>query len=257
VAASCTLTDRRRPGDLDRQRALTLRTAGIAAVSVSLAAGMTSNLLFLAAYQFRLDWFREPTQVVGGGARSAELLRWASVLDLIGYYLASAVLAYVLWRWLRPRNQLIADLSAMAALGYVLAGGIGASVLAMVGPMLMHNYPEAAAENQALIAAQFAVLLELVRAIWQLLDGILLAAWWLGIGLLLRADLAGLSRLSLALAAVAVVGVAANVIGLSLVRDVMLGITFALWTAWWIWFMVLLLRSRPAASAHLKAGPFV
>jgi hypothetical protein len=258
VAASRTLTDRRRPGELDRQRALTLRTAGIAAMSVSLAAGMTSNLLFLAAFQFRLEWFREPTRVLGGGATSAELLRWASVLDLIGYYLATAVLAYVLWQWLRPRRRLIADLSAMAALGYVLAGGIGAAVLAMVGPMLMHSYPEAAAENQALIAAQFAVVLELVwRAIWQLLDGILLAAWWLGIGLLVRADRPGLSRLSLALAAVAVVGVAANVIGLSLVRDVMLGITFALWTAWWIWLMVLLLRSRPAASAHLKAGPFV
>ena len=82
------------------------------------------------------------------------------------------------------------------------------------------------------------------RAIWQVLDGILVAAWWLGIGLLVRADRPGLSRLSLALATAAVVGVAANVIGLGLVRDVMLGITFALWTAWWIWLLVLLLRSR-------------
>jgi len=90
-------------------------------------------------------------------------------------------------------------------------------------------------------------LFELVwRAIWQMLDGILLAAWWLGIGLLVRADLRGLSRLSLALAAVAVVGVAANLTGLNLVRDAMLGITFTLWTAWWIWLMVLLLRlQRP------------
>ena len=234
------------------------RTAGIAALTVSLAVGLASNLLFLAAFQFRQDWFREPTRVLGGGATSAELLRWASVLDLIGYYLATAVLAYVLWQWLRPRNPLIADLSAMAAVGYVLAGGIGAAVLAMVGPMLMHNYSDAAAEERSLIAAQFAVLFELVwRAIWQLLDGILMAAWWLGIGLLVRADLPGLSRLSLALAAVAVVGVAANVIGLSLVRDVMLGITFALWTAWWIWLMVLLLRSQPAASAQVRPGPFV
>ena len=223
------------------------RTAGIAALSVSLAVGMTSNLLFLAAFQFRLDWFREPTRVLAGGATSAELLRWAAVLDLIGYYLATAVLAYVLWQQLRPRHRLIADLSALAALGYVLAGGIGAAVLAMVGPMLMHDYAEAATADQPLIAAQFAVLFELVwRAIWQMLDGILLAAWWLGIGLLVRADLPGLSRLSLALATVAVVGVAANLTGLSLVRDVMLGITFTLWTAWWIWLMVLLLRlQRP------------
>ena len=231
----------------------TTRTAGIAALSVSLAAGMTSNLLFLAAFQFRLDWFREPTRVLAGGASSAELLRWASVLDLIGYYLATAVLAYVLWQWLRPRNRLIADLSALAAFGYVLAGGIGAAVLAMVGPMLMDSHTEAAAEDRALIAAHVAVLVELVfRAIWQLLDGILLAAWWLGIGLLVRADRPGLSRLSLALAAVAVVGVAANLTGLSLVRDVMLGITFTLWTAWWIWLMVLLLRSQPVASAQVR-----
>jgi hypothetical protein len=223
----------------------TSRTAGIAALSVSLAAGMTSNLLFLAAFQFRLDWFREPKRVLAAGATSAELLRWASVLDLIGYYLATGVLAYVLWQWLRPRNRLVADLTAMAAFGYVLAGGIGAAVLAMVGPMLMHDYTEAAAESQTLIAAQFAVLFELVwRAIWQMLDGILLAGWWLGIGLLVRADLPGLSRLSVALAAVAVVGVAANLTGLNLVRDVMLGITFTLWTAWWIWLFVLLLRPQ-------------
>src|SRR5215210_28101 len=39
---------------------LTTRTSGIGALSVSLVVGMTSNLLFLAAFQFRLDWFREP-----------------------------------------------------------------------------------------------------------------------------------------------------------------------------------------------------
>ena len=100
---------------------------------------MTSNVLFLAAFQFRLDMFLEPTLILGSGAISAELLRWAAVLDLFGYYLATAVLAYVLWRQLRPRNPLIADLSTLAAVGYALAGGLGAAVLAMVAPMLMNN----------------------------------------------------------------------------------------------------------------------
>jgi hypothetical protein len=157
---------------------LTLRAAGIGALLVSIGAGMTSNLLFLAAFQFRLDWFREPTGVLGAGATSAELLRWASALDLIGYYLATAVLAYVLWRLLRPRNSLIADLSALAAVGYALAGGVRAAVLAVVAPMLMHDDAAAAAADRVLIAAQFAVLFEVVwRAIWQFLDGVLLAAW--------------------------------------------------------------------------------
>ena len=227
---------------------VTSRTAGVAALMVSIIAGMTSNALFLAAFQFHLDWFREPTLLLAAGSTSADILRWASVLDLIGYYLATAVVAYVLWQWLRPRDRLIADLSTMAALGYVLAGGIGAAILAMVGPMLMHQYTLAGADR-ALIEAQFTTLFEMVwRAIWQLLDGILVAVWWLGIGLLVRKDLPGFSRLSLALAAAAVVGVAANVVGLNLARDVLLGITFTLWTAWWIWLLVLLLRARSPAG---------
>jgi hypothetical protein len=93
--------------------------------------------------------------------------------------------------------------------------------------------------GQAVIAAQFATVLEVVwRAIWQFLDAILLAVWWLGIGWLLRPDHLRLSRRSLTLAAAAAVGGAANVAGLNLVRDVLFGVLFALWTrggsrSWW------------------------
>jgi hypothetical protein len=89
-------------------------------------------------------------------------LRWAAVLDLFGYYLATAVLAYVLWRHLRPRNPLIADLSTLAALGYALAGGVGAAILATAAPILMHNYTDTTAAGEALIAVQFATVLEVV-----------------------------------------------------------------------------------------------
>jgi hypothetical protein len=72
----------------------------------------------------------------------------------------TAVLAYGLSRQLRPRNPLIADLSTIAAVGYALAGGAGAAILAMVAPMLMHAYTEATTADQALIAAEFAVVLQ-------------------------------------------------------------------------------------------------
>ena len=226
-----------------------LRRTGIAALVVSISAGVISNLFFLAAFQFGLDMFLEPTLILGWGVTSAELLRWAAVLDLFGYYLATAVLAYVLWRQLRPRNPLIADLSTMAAVGYALAGGVGAAVLAMVAPMLMHAYTDATAAAQALIAAQFATMLQVVwRAIWQFLDAILLAAWWLGIGRLLRQDHLRLSRLSLALAAAATVGAVANVAGLNLIGNVLLGVLFMLWTAWWISLLVVFARQSQAGS---------
>jgi hypothetical protein len=147
------------------------------------------------------------------------------------------------------RNPLIADLSTLAAVGYALAGGMGAAILAMVAPMLMHAYTDATAAGQALIAAQFAVVLQVVwRAIWQFLDAILLAAWWLGIGWLIRADRPRLSRLSLVLAAAAAAGAAANAARLDLVRDVLLGVLFVLWTAWWISLLVVFARQSQAAS---------
>jgi Domain of unknown function (DUF4386) len=225
---------------------LTLRTTGIAALLVSIIAGLTSALLFAAAYQFRAD--QEPTRLLAAGATSAELLRWGSVLDLFGYYLATAVLAYVLWRQLRPRNPLLADLSTIAGFGYALAGGAGAAVLAVFGPMLMHDYIEASPTGRVMISAQFAALSDVVmRSIWQFLDAILIGAWWLGIGLLLRPDRPRLSVLTLALAAGAAVGALANLVELSLVRDILLGVFFILWTAWWISLLVVLLRQRETA----------
>ena len=227
---------------------MTLRSLGVGALVVSIGVGMTSNLLFLAAFQFRIDWFLEPSRMLGAGATSAELLRWAATLDLIGYYLASGVLAYVLWRVLRPRNPLLADLSTLAAFGYALAGGAGAAILATVGPMLMYDHAAATSAEQATIATQFTLLFEIVwRSIWQFLDGILVATWWLGVGLLVRTAQPGLSRLSLSLSAAAAIGVVFNVLGLDLARDASLGVVFTLWTVWWIWLLVLLWR---------REGPF-
>ena len=142
--------------DLPYAEPATTRTAGIAALSVSLAVGMTSNLLFLAAFQFRLDWFLEPTRVLAGGATSADCCAGVCPRSdrLLPSHRCPGLRAVA---WLRTRSRLIADLSALAALGYVLAGGVGAAVLAMVGPMLIHTYTEAAPEAKPLIAAQFAV----------------------------------------------------------------------------------------------------
>jgi hypothetical protein len=158
-------------------------TTGTAALVVSISLGMTSNVLLLAAFQFQFDRFFEPTLIVASGRTPAELLRRAAVLDLFGYYLATAVRAYVLWRQLRPRNRLIADLSTMAALSYALAGGVARP-----------SSPWARADADAQLhrchgrksgadrGPQFATVLQVVwRAIGQFLDAILLAAWWLGI----------------------------------------------------------------------------
>ena len=227
-----------------------LRRLAIGALVVSLTVGLASNVLFLAAFQFRSDWFLEPTRMLGAGATSAELLRWASVLDLIGYYLATGVLAYALWRILRQRDPMLADLATLAALAYTIAGGTAAAVLAMVGPMLMQQHAAAGGADQAVIASQFGILFEVVwRSVWQLFDGILIGAWWLGVGLLLRGDQPTLSRLSITLGALAAIGAIVNALGLDLVRDIALGLVFTLWTIWWVLLLRAFLKSSPPFGA--------
>jgi hypothetical protein len=79
----------------------------------------------------------------------------------------------------------------------------------------------------------------------------LIGVWWLGIGLLLRPDRPRLSVLTLVLAAVAVVGAFVNLVGLTLVRDVLLGILFIGWAAWWISLLVVFIREPQASSRGL------
>jgi hypothetical protein len=226
-----------------------MRTAAIGSLLLTLGVGTISGVLFLAAFQFRLEWFVDPAPLVAAGAASAELLRWAAVADLFSYYLPTAVLAYVLWAALRWRGPAIADLATLGAFGYVIAGGIGASALAVIGPTLMYEHARPGAD-QAAVELAFGVLADLVfRAVWQFLDAYLLATWWLGLGLLFRADQPGLARLSLALAAVASVGAPFTILGVDVARYVGLGVFFALWTIWSIWLLALFwLRRAPFAS---------
>lgn len=223
---------------------MTLRRAGIAAVLAFLGLGGVSGVLFLAAFQLRLEWFADPSPMIAAGPASAELLRWASIADLFGYYLATGVIAYVLWRVLRPRGEATADLATVSAFGYVLVGGAAATALAFVGPRLMHQHAAAGAD-QAALAVTFGALTELVfSAIWQFLDAWLLAFWWLGLGTLLRSSQPGLAWLSMLLAAVAAIGSAFTILDVDLVRYAGLGLFFVLWIVWSAWVLVLLWRRR-------------
>lgn len=224
---------------------MTLRRLAIAALVVHIGLGMVSNLTFLAAFQLRVDWFVEPSGLVAGGPRSAELLRWAATTDLLSYYLPTAVIAYVLWRILRPRIPVVADLATLAAFGFTLLGGAAAATLAVLGPALMHAHAAADADR-ATIGIAFGLLTDTVfRAIWQFVDALLIGSWWLGLGLLLRADQPRFAALQFAIAAAAFLTAVLTMIGAGLTSYVLLGLFFAGWFAWALWLLALVWRRSP------------
>lgn len=222
---------------------MTVRRGAIGALLVFFGVGSLAGGLFLAAFQLRLEWFADPSALVAAGPGSAELLRWGAVADLFGYYLATGVVAYVVWTALRPLGRGIADLATLSAFGYVLAGGAAAASLAFVGPRLMHQY--ASGDDHAAVALAFHVLSEVVfSAIWQFLDAWFLAGWWLGIGIMLRRIQPGFARLSFALAALAAIASVFTLLDVEIVRYASLGMFFVLWTGWSAWLLVLLWRRK-------------
>lgn len=223
-----------------------MRRAAIVSLAMTLILGMTSNVLFLFAFQFRVEWFLDPAQLVSAGSTSAAFLRWAAFADLLSYYLPTAIVAVVLWHVLRPRSSLLTDLATLGALAYVVAGGAAAAALALAGPLLLDAYASAGAD-QAAIATVFAVLVEVVwRGVWQLFDMLVAGAWLIGVGFLLRTDQLGFARLSWVLGGSMWLVAALNILELTLAKDIVLaGPVFALLATWSIW-LLLLLRSRAA-----------
>ncbi|MBA3779240.1 MAG: hypothetical protein H0X16_08085 [Chloroflexi bacterium] len=208
--------------------------------------GTISDLLFVAAFQFRVDWFMDPALAITGGEATATLLRWAALTDLLSYYLPMAPIALALRQLVRHRDPGLADLATLGALGYVIAGGIGAAALAWAAPELIRQYA-AGGPGAPVAEANFRLLFEIVfRAIWQTLDGFLLTAWFLGLGSLLRHDYPRFATLNLALGVIVLVGTPLNFLGFGLARDVGAGVIFVLWFAWGVWLAVLLRRDlRP------------
>jgi hypothetical protein len=221
------------------------RTAAVAAFVLAFL-GLVSDALFVLAFQFRIDWFMDPALTVAGGPESAELLRWAALTDLLSYYLPTAPIAVALWVELRPRRPILVDAATLAALGFVLAGSIGAVVLAAGGPPLILAYADAVGADRAAIATTFRFLIDLVfHGIWQTLDPLLLGFWFLVVGWLTRIGRPAFGTLALVLGANALPVVLANVLGLGPARDALGGIILALWTAWAIWLGLLLVRNEP------------
>ena len=237
-----------------------LRRAALVALALTLGLGALSTLIFAAAFQLRIEWFLDPAQLVAGGPVSAELLRWAAITDLLSYYLPTAVVALSLRAALRSRGAALADAATLAALGYVLAGSIGAVSLAFAGPMLMEAYAQPGAD-QATIALAFGTLMEVVFiGIWQVLDAIFVGSWMLGIGFLIRTDQPAFARVSMVLGALFFTGALLNALGLGLGPRagvgvlVVVGLAFAALGVWLTWLAVLLWRRRPP-FAEMTAEP--
>ena len=133
------------------------------------------------------------------------------------------------------------DLYTAGGLAYVLVGAIGAVTLATLVPLLASDHAAATgAAREAAAAALIATVTWVTRGLWQTLEPIPMAVWFLGIGLLLaRERQRWLGGASLVLGAAAATLALARIVGAE-------GLATAALSVWLtpalVWPLVLSLR---------------
>ena len=171
-----------------------------------------SGFLYFAAAGFSVEAASDPGALLAVGGNSADVFRWASVVDLFGYLLVAPLVAYLYQRF-REDPRIV--LYTAAGFAYILIGAMGAVLFLTAGPPLLRDYASASGVQRASIATTFTTLYQVVIVgFWQTLEGIPGGVWLLGIGVnLYRAKRRLLSLVPFAVGGVFLVLAAGRMLG--------------------------------------------
>jgi hypothetical protein len=214
---------------------------------VTIAAGVTSLaslIVGLSGADFDFEAVSESATFIALGTDAVAPVRWGLWLSMFGSYLLLVPVALLLLRWLRQDDPVVADLATVAAGFYILLGAAGASVLASTLPDLIQRYADADAAMRAGLLNDF----DLARRIAEdglqgVVQNVAGAAWFLGMGSLLRRHRPALGAAAIAVGAFLVVNAAGIMVDVEALRFIGLTGNVLLAPAWAIGMGTWLLRS--------------
>ena len=138
-----------------------------------------SLVAFLAAASFSTSTLNTPSRLLATGAHGADLVRFASLLDMLGYLTAIPLALYLRHRF---RDQPGIDFFTLAGILFMVLGALGAVMLAFAGAPLIREYGTSSTGRYATEKAFFPLSRLVFFALWQTLDGFLAAVWAFGVG---------------------------------------------------------------------------
>ena len=213
---------------------------------VTIAAGVTSLaslIVGLSGADFDFEAVSEAATFIALGTDAVAPVRWGLWLSMFGYLLLVPIALHLL-RWLRQDDPVVAGLSTVAAGFYILLGAAAASVLASTLPDLIQRYADADAAMRAGLLNDF----DLARRIGEdglqgVVQNVAGAAWFLGMGSLLRRHRPALGAAAIAVGAFLVVNAAGIMVDVEALRFIGLTGNVLLAPAWAIGMGISLWRS--------------
>lgn len=134
---------------------------------------------FLVAAGLAISTLDSPVRLLATGAQGADLVRFASLLDMFGYLTAIPLALYLRHRF---RDQPGIDFFTLAGILFMVLGALGAVMLAFGGAPLIREYATSSTGRYATEKAFFTLYRIVVFGIWQTLDAFLAAIWAFGVG---------------------------------------------------------------------------
>lgn len=169
------------------------RGVAVAAVAFVVLNNVVASTLVLGVYGFDIGALGAGLGTLPArGPAVADLLRWAGVIDMVGYLAMAPVVLYLHGRLeaaSEPSGRRgSVDLLTFSGLAFVLVGSIGAILLASEGPVLLQVSTVGPAEAAA-ARVSFAALANAVYVgLWGTLELLLLGVWLIGVAWLVRAE---------------------------------------------------------------------
>jgi hypothetical protein len=158
--------------------------------ALTVSSGLLALLCIIVgamAVDYNFDAFSDPILALQY-AGNHKMAGWFLILDMFGYYLLLLPVILYLHQQYKYRSPWTA-LFTFSGLAYVLIGALGAAILAALWPELMQDHLLAANEDKPLTAGLFkSSTLLVTKGMWNILEVLFAATWWIGIGKLLYSE---------------------------------------------------------------------
>ncbi|HNR06353.1 MAG TPA: hypothetical protein PKM27_03500 [Saprospiraceae bacterium] len=205
--------------------------------------GFTSYFLVAGSVSFNFEFFSNPSLIFSMPDVNIVMLRWSMITDLFGYYLLLLPFIFFMHEWLLNKSAW-RKLFTFCGTAYVMAGAIGAAILAVTWPAFLTKYPGSPHEQQETIKLLFESFSLMVgNGIWNLFDTLVCGVWMIGIGVYIKRVKSFLGWFTVAVGIISLLDGFGNMLELSEVSDLALNLFLFLAPLWAIFIGFAVMRN--------------
>ena len=194
--------------------------------------GFISYFLVAGSVNFNFDFFSNPSLIFTMSDVNIGMVRWSMIADIFGYYLLLLPIIFYLHEWLSEKT-VWKNLISFCGTSYVLAGAIGASILAATWPSLLTKIPISSPHEQETIKLLFEYFsLMIGNGIWNLFDTMVCGAWMLGVGIFIKQQKSFLGWFTISVGLISLLDGLGNILEVKVIAKIAVNLYLVLAPLW-------------------------